>query len=313
MNPLISIIIPTYNRAHLIGETLDSLLAQTYTKWECIIVDDGSNDGTEEIIKEYNIKDSRFQYHQRPKDRKKGPNACRNYGFAVSKGNWINWMDSDDTYKPNALMKVMKFYAKNIDAIVVKLDWINSVSKQKIGENKLVSDNLLEDYFVGKITFYVSGPFWNRDFLKGQNDLFDDKIRYLDDWDFNLRMLYCDPNVVFINESLILYNLSKDSLSHQINYLVESEVFSEINARDKHLELIARNKKIELKNIQIFVRDRYKNLLRNCLLSKHNCSYTLMKRMTVLNWKILDIKCLFKTILGYFIYFFFGRGDKCFK
>ena len=56
--PLVSIIIPTYNREHLIGETLDSVLAQTYEKWECLVVDDGSTDQTrKEII---NIKDERF-------------------------------------------------------------------------------------------------------------------------------------------------------------------------------------------------------------------------------------------------------------
>ncbi len=53
--PLVSIIIPTYNRAHLIGETLDSVLAQTYQNWECIVVDDGSSDNTEEVVGSYGV------------------------------------------------------------------------------------------------------------------------------------------------------------------------------------------------------------------------------------------------------------------
>src|SRR5690606_37985604 len=94
--PLVSIIIPTYNRAHLIGETLDSVLAQTYTNWECIILDDGSTDNTTEVVQGYLDKDPRFQYHHRPADRPKGANACRNYGFEVSKGEYVNWFDDDD-------------------------------------------------------------------------------------------------------------------------------------------------------------------------------------------------------------------------
>lgn len=81
--PLVSIIIPTYNRAHLIGETLDSVMAQTYTNWECIVVDDGSTDNTAELLVVYCNKDNRFQYHHRPKDRPKGANAYRNYGIDV--------------------------------------------------------------------------------------------------------------------------------------------------------------------------------------------------------------------------------------
>ena len=65
-NPLVSIIIPTYNRAHLIKETLDSVLTQTYTNWECIIVDDGNSDNTEEVINSYIAKDQRFKYCHRP-------------------------------------------------------------------------------------------------------------------------------------------------------------------------------------------------------------------------------------------------------
>lgn len=99
-SPLVSIIIPTYNRAHLIGETLDSVLAQTYQNWECIVVDDGSTDGTDEVMAAYMAKDTRFQYHHRPKDRLPGGNAARNYGFEVSKGEYIQWFDSDDLMLP---------------------------------------------------------------------------------------------------------------------------------------------------------------------------------------------------------------------
>ncbi len=78
---IIIIIIPTYNRAHLIGETLDSILAQTYTNWECIVVDDGSTDETDSLLAAYCAKDKRFQYQHRLSDRPKGANACRNYRF----------------------------------------------------------------------------------------------------------------------------------------------------------------------------------------------------------------------------------------
>ena len=93
---VVSIIIPTYNRAHLIGETLDSVIAQTYDKWECIVVDDGSTDYTEELIELYCEKDSRIQYHHRPKSRSKGANACRNYGADLSAGEFLMWLDDDD-------------------------------------------------------------------------------------------------------------------------------------------------------------------------------------------------------------------------
>ena len=97
-NPLVSIIIPTYNRAHIIHETLDSVLSQSYTNWKCIVVDDGSTDTTEEVLKSYVKKDARFQYNKRPIDRKKGANACRNYGLDLAKGAYIVFFDSDDVF-----------------------------------------------------------------------------------------------------------------------------------------------------------------------------------------------------------------------
>ena len=102
---MVSIIIPTFNRAELIGETLDSILAQTYSDWECIIVDDGSTDNTHEIVTAYQKKDARFQFDHRPTDRLSGGNAARNYGFKISKGNFIQFFDSDDIMEPDHLEK----------------------------------------------------------------------------------------------------------------------------------------------------------------------------------------------------------------
>ena len=85
MPDLISIIIPTYNRSHLLGETLDSVLIQTYRNWECIVVDDGSTDYTPELMEFYIRKDSRFSFYRRPEEKAKGANACRNYGFEKSR------------------------------------------------------------------------------------------------------------------------------------------------------------------------------------------------------------------------------------
>jgi glycosyltransferase involved in cell wall biosynthesis len=133
-NPLVSIIIPTYNRAHLIGETLDSVLAQTYTNWECIVVDDGSKDGTDEVIERYVAKDTRFKYYHRPADRLKGANACRNIGLENCTGSYVVFFDSDDLMTPDHLeVKVTGMIEYNCDYVITKTAFINN--EKEIGTN----------------------------------------------------------------------------------------------------------------------------------------------------------------------------------
>jgi glycosyltransferase involved in cell wall biosynthesis len=117
-NPLVSIIIPTYNRADLIGNTLDSILAQTYTNWECIVVDDGSTDDTEIVVMDYVKSDARFQYHKRPETKIKGANACRNFGFEISRGELVNWFDSDDLMLDVALQSKLDAFDDSIDFVI---------------------------------------------------------------------------------------------------------------------------------------------------------------------------------------------------
>ncbi|MFN3942522.1 MAG: glycosyltransferase family 2 protein [Flavobacterium sp.] len=110
-NPLVSIIIPTYNRAHLISETLDSVLSQTYPHWECIVVDDGSTDGTLEIIHHYQLKNSNFKILHN--QRAKGAPGARNTGLLHATGVYCMFLDSDDVLLPFCLMQRVAFMQQN--------------------------------------------------------------------------------------------------------------------------------------------------------------------------------------------------------
>lgn len=96
--PFISVIVPTYNRAHLITPTLESLLQQDYTHYEVIVVDDGSTDNTEEVVQA--IHDERLRYFKKDNAERA---AARNYGAQRAKGDYINFFDSDDIALPNHL------------------------------------------------------------------------------------------------------------------------------------------------------------------------------------------------------------------
>ena len=164
MQPLVSIIIPTYNRCHLIGETLDSIIAQTYSNWECIVVDDGSIDHTRKLLEFYSQTDSRIQFHQRPKNRPKGANACRNYGFEVSKGKYINWFDSDDLMNNKYCEKAVFTLGMNkeIDFVFFNYKVFEQEKSNIIFEQENSSKKALEDYFSGKINFSTCGIVWKR-------------------------------------------------------------------------------------------------------------------------------------------------------
>lgn len=101
--PFFSIIIPTYNRAHLVGKTIESVLQQQYTNFEILIIDDGSRDNTEDVIKQFN--DPCIQYYQK-ENAERG--AARNYGRARAKGLYVNFFDSDDLMYPNHLRVAKK-------------------------------------------------------------------------------------------------------------------------------------------------------------------------------------------------------------
>ena len=110
MEELVSIIMPSYNTASYIAETVQSVLAQTYQDWELIIVDDCSTDDTDEVVKPF-LSDSRIRYLKNEKN--SGAAISRNRALREAKGKWIAFLDSDDLWMPEKLEKQIAFMEEN--------------------------------------------------------------------------------------------------------------------------------------------------------------------------------------------------------
>ena len=104
---LFSIVIPTYNRSSLIIDTLKSVLNQTYTNFEVIVVDDGGNDDTAEVVESFD--DARIIYVKKKNEERA---AARNFGIRLSKGSYVTFLDSDDLFNPNHLEVAFNFLLK---------------------------------------------------------------------------------------------------------------------------------------------------------------------------------------------------------
>ena len=113
--PLVSIIIPTYNRADLIGETLESVETQTWDDWECVVVDDGSTDHLESVVEEYRLRDSRFRYVRQPKS---GKCAAMTRGMAETTGEFVALLDSDDVWLPGFLDETLPLIRRASDTVL---------------------------------------------------------------------------------------------------------------------------------------------------------------------------------------------------
>lgn len=145
-SPFFSVILPTYNRANMIGKAIESVLAQTYTNWELIVVDDGSTDNTKQVVEAYN--DTRIRYiYQQNAER----SAARNNGIDNANGVYVCFIDSDDYFLPNHLTEFYKEIEKDADAGMFFGQTVadnNGVLTNVIVENKPNNYNTNQEYLI---------------------------------------------------------------------------------------------------------------------------------------------------------------------
>lgn len=207
-NPLVSIIIPTYNRAHLIRETLDSIVAQTYKQWECIIVDDNSSDDTDKLIDEYLKRDTRFKYFKN--DRKKGAQGARNKGLLSANAEWVVFFDSDDCMHTEFLEKlVTEALNKNVEVYTCFSNVIIRTTNKKQNEfNWVCKGNIHKGLLSGKVYVDYNGALIKKNKLI-EIGLLDEDCPSFQEWDTHLRLSKV-ANYSTIEECLVNYYVGGD-------------------------------------------------------------------------------------------------------
>jgi glycosyltransferase involved in cell wall biosynthesis len=188
--PLISIIIPVLNREDIISETLDSVLAQSYENWECITVDDGSSDQSKNVVRNYVKKDKRFKLFDRPNEHKPGGAGARNFGYKLSKGEIIQWFDSDDIMHKELLREKIEIFEKHKDIACVISPLTFFEGEKVIGQNTLEKkyDHLYENIISWTIPVWTQSIMFRRSFLDIVERKFDEDLERLMDYEFYGRM-----------------------------------------------------------------------------------------------------------------------------
>lgn len=224
MKDKISIIIPFYNSGKTIERCIESLLSQTYTNFEAILVNDGSNDNSEEIVRNYMEKDNRIKLLNLSHG---GVSHARNNGLRYSTGEYIGFLDSDDYYEPNILERLLET-SKEHNADIVVCDYTHPTFKNYFG-NTIVNATNREDlkkYY--QTTFAVVVP-WNKLYKREViKTYFDEEISFCEDELFGLANMFNAKKIVGIDDVLYHYYIAPKETSFE-----ESSAISKIGKQDK--------------------------------------------------------------------------------
>ena len=202
MQPLISVIVSSYNRADLLAMMIESIIQQTYSYWELIIVDDGSLDEQKESIEHFLKNDKRIRFYNR-KSKRSGAQVCRNEGFEYSKGDFVVFFDSDDLIAPYCLEQRVQFMLRNdsIDFAIfpaIKFSQeINLNDKPIFGVS--LNNKLFESFLRREYQFVVWTNVYRRQSLVENNIKWDEKILVFQDFDFNITTMLNSLSFKFSN------------------------------------------------------------------------------------------------------------------
>jgi glycosyltransferase involved in cell wall biosynthesis len=218
-NPLVTVVLPTYNRAGPIGRAIASVLEQSYTNLEVIVVDDASSDSTAEVVGAFT--DPRLRYLRHREN--KGGAAARNTGIEAAGGELIAFQDSDDAWLPEKLAKQVPLFQRREVGVVYTGLWVlkdgdktyfpaNTVAKRE-GD---IHSELLKGSFIGTPTLCVRKECFKK------AGAFDERLPRLQDWELLIRL---SKHYTFglVDEPLVLAYLGKDNISANSKALLAAQ------------------------------------------------------------------------------------------
>lgn len=220
MNSLVSIIIPCYNQAEFLPTTLQSVLNQTYTHWECLIIDDGSPDNTAEVTKEWIKKDDRFKYHKKENG---GLSSARNKGLQEANGDYIQFLDSDDLIDEKKIE--LSLQQSTADLIISNfnlfIDTQNNIQPNYCNLNKVPFnfENILKEWDKS-FSIPIHCGLFRKDLIK--NTKFNEQLKAKEDWLFWIEIFSKNPKVAYIKTPLALYRIHSKSMTKDSKLMIEN-------------------------------------------------------------------------------------------
>lgn len=217
---MISVILPVYNGQRFLREALDSVRSQTYSDFECICIDDGSSDDSQEIIRRVSEEDSRFRLIAQANQ---GVAVSRNRGIEESKGDYITFLDQDDALAPDALRRMLSV-AKDSGCGVVAAK-INEFYGECLPANEncnsgqvSISESPFEDFFGVETKPCVTIAVWGKLYAKKalKNILFPAGVFGADDYVFTARLFSAIDRYAQVGEKLYLYRMHTGNVTMQM-------------------------------------------------------------------------------------------------
>lgn len=210
--PRVSVVIPTYNSAAFLEEAIQSVLGQTYSDFEVVVIDDGSTDGTEYVVRSFGDRVSYLKQDNR------GVSAARNHGIHKSQGNYVAFLDSDDFWLPGKLAEQIPLLDRDAELGLVYSDWRVTSEKGVLEPSYLsnlapasgyVFDELVRSGFI-----LTSGTVVRRSCLDDVGD-FDETLSIAQDYDLWLRICY-RWKIALVNKPLVIKRSWDGSLSSNL-------------------------------------------------------------------------------------------------
>ncbi len=204
----ISVVIPTYNRVDFLREAIESVLAQTFKDIELIVVDDGSSDGTQELVASYK---GMIRYIRQQNS---GPSAARNNGIKNAIGRYIAFLDSDDIWLPEMLSKQVSMFTENPTAGLVATGYrlINTV--HELAEPVIMNKDELADARNGNLymNFFATSSVMVNKVCFDKVGMFNETLNFAEDWDMWIRILQ-RYSFVYLPEVLMHYRVHAAKIS----------------------------------------------------------------------------------------------------
>jgi glycosyltransferase involved in cell wall biosynthesis len=232
----------TYNRAHFIAETLQSIQNQNFTNWECLIIDDGGNDNTLEVITPIINDDSRFSFHRRTTNYQKGLPGTRNYGLDLAKGEYIIFFDDDDIVHPDNLkIAVAVIKSNNADFCHYQKHSFQNIEPAIVNTQIIVEGNINKDAIKKVITQEIGlascTVLWKKECFA--NIRFNESLMYAEEWECYIRIISENFKGVIISN--VLYYNRKHSNSNTGTFYTNSPIRRE--SYTKAILLVTQNLK----------------------------------------------------------------------